>query len=673
LKYNGRGFRDVTAAFADRNMLFVHDPKRKGSGNTIIWFAADRSQKFLWYYVVPKTAWPSFGTPRVLVKKFLAPKAAPPARLPGAPPDPGTPVVRPRPTPPATPPAKVRPHPRPVSQWTTVSDLHQALSKAQLSGRMRRDGVTHPAYLLKHRFLLRVALTKAGGGSRSRTELILRLRSRPKQGLGKAWSDRREMRRAQIGANGRCRPLPGRQGGPEGRRCPVHFNGLGWRNLISAFTSKNMRIISDPNNPHQGNVVLWLAFDESQSGLSHRFVLRSSLPTFGKGHLALGFFAVSDGSGLTPTPRPATPSTPGAGWKALGAANHRATTRYSLTTRMRRDGVRAPAHLLKYRYLVRLSLTRAGGGRGHRSEVVVKMSSRPRAALGTAWSDHRRRWGAQLGARTACRAQRRAIDPFGGASRQQWHACPMQYNGLGWRNLISAFKSTEMMFITAPVRRGGGNQVLWLAFDKPQTLAYQPAVNDQAHRSSLGSVRVEKFVHGQATTTPHAGGGHTWKNRTGAHQYLHRNQLYWKIRRDGFKNPWHLLKKRYIVRLQITAASQRSDTVLRFANIPGMAMGRGSAARSSRSAVQAGTVTGCKATTGRTPHCPLHYGNLGWRNLSSGLRGKNLLFVNVPRGYGQTATTTIWMAFDSPQSLIRQRHLRTSRGKASVSITRYRW
>ncbi len=249
LQYNGRGFRDVTASFTDRNMLFVHDPKRKGSGNTILWFASARSQKYLWYYLVPKTAWPSYGSPRVRVKKFLVPKAAPPARLPGTPLDPGNPGVlpRPRPNPPVAPPVKVRP--RPVNRWTTLTDLHQALSKAQLTRRMRADGVASPAYLLKHRYLLRVALTKAGGGSGSRTELLLRLKTRPKKGLGKAWCDRREMRRAQIGANGRCRTLPRRQGGPEGRRCPVHFNGLGWRTLSSAYTTNNMSIVTHPNNP----------------------------------------------------------------------------------------------------------------------------------------------------------------------------------------------------------------------------------------------------------------------------------------------------------------------------------------------------------------------------------------------------------------------------------------
>ena len=82
VKYNGWGFVDVTSAMSKRYVLFVHDPKRKGRGTTVLWFASNRSQQFLWYYVVPKAKWPSFGQARVAVKKFLAPPDEPPARLP---------------------------------------------------------------------------------------------------------------------------------------------------------------------------------------------------------------------------------------------------------------------------------------------------------------------------------------------------------------------------------------------------------------------------------------------------------------------------------------------------------------------------------------------------------------------------------------------------------------
>jgi hypothetical protein len=50
--------------------------------------------------------------------------------------------------------------------------------------------------------------------------------------------------------------------------------------------------------------------------------------------------------------------------------------------------------------------------------------------------------------------------------------------------------------------------------------------------------------------------------------------------------------------------------------------------------------------------------------------GRTLLFVNAP-GAGQRATTTIWMAFDSPQTRVEYRPV--SSGRATVRVTRYRW
>lgn len=676
IKYNGSGFVDVTGAFTDRNILFVHDPAKKGRGNSIIWFAADRSQQYLWYYMVPHTAWPSFGHGRLRVSKYLVPVVQPPARLPGDPPDPGSPGVRPlprplpRPAPPALPPITKR---RKVSQWTTSSALHRATSKSALTSLMRQDGVTYPGYLLSHRFLLRVALTEAGGGSRSRTELVLRLLSRPSKALGKAWADRGDLRRAQIGATDRCRALRAGQGGPEGHTCPVHFNALGWRNLVSAFTSKNVRIISDPNNNNQGNVVLWLAFDSSQSGLTHKFVHRDSLPTFGPGKLSLGFYAVSDGEpGLQPVPGPTAPTTPG--WTALGTT-HRPASRALLRRRMRRDGVASPGYLLRYKYLVRLSLSGAGGGQGRRSEVVVKMGDRPRAALGMAWTDHRRRWGAQLGGLSSCKPVPRANNPYGGGYgvRRRWHACPLQYNGLGWRNLITGFSEKKVMLVTAPFTRGRGNQLLWLAFDNPQSaLAYRAVANDPSHHSSMGALHAELFSVG-ATSAPTAPGSLAWTPETGTHTQVHKNTLYWTIRRSGFNNPWYVLSHRYVLQVQLTTRGQRADTVLRFSGPPAKAVGNGIAAMSNRSAVQAGTLAGCTARAGQPAHCPLHFGNLGWRNLITGLTTRTLLFVNIPLDAQREATTTLWLSFDNPQSTVEVRHLQTGGGQATVTIKRYRW
>ncbi|MDY0001692.1 MAG: hypothetical protein RBU30_10385, partial [Polyangia bacterium] len=120
LNYNGRGFVDVTSSFTDRNILFVHDPARKGQGHTVLWFSSEQSQEHLWFYVVPKTGFPSFGFGRLSVKKFRVPSPEPLAKLPGDPPDPGNgprpgpgPGPDPRPLPPPDRPGGPGPDPLP--------------------------------------------------------------------------------------------------------------------------------------------------------------------------------------------------------------------------------------------------------------------------------------------------------------------------------------------------------------------------------------------------------------------------------------------------------------------------------------------------------------------------------------------------------------------------------
>ena len=701
-KYNGKGFVDVTSAFTGRNMLFVHDPKRKGRGYTILWFAADRSQEFLWYYVVTKTGWPSYGFGRLSVNKYLAPADEPPARLPGAPPDPGVrPTPRPTPTPPVTRPTPT-PTPRPgPAMWTNIATQPQPLSRQELARKMRADGVRYPAYLLRHKYLVRIALRNAGGGSRSRSELQLRFLSQPAKALGKAWADQPGLRRGQLGAEDRCRPLPAGQGGPEGKRCPVQFNGLGWRNVISAFSSVRMRAVVDPNNNGQGNMLLWLAFDHSQTGLSYRFVRRATLPSFGQGDVRIRLYerGGDDGSpspGVDPSPGPTPrPRAPGAGWTALGGA-HQAIGRAALAQRMRQDGVTHPAYLLRFKYLVRLSITDAGGSHSRRSEVVVRFPSKAKAALGVAWSDHRRRWGAQVGPLSRCRRLPQPRNPYGsggGWHRQpQGHVCPVQYNGLGWRNLIQAFSERQIMLVTAPWRAGRGNQLLWLGFDRAQdAMAYRAAVaaGHGHHGGIRARIQVQKYVVGpgagglQRTPpptwhrlpgappddgSPDAGSG--WQSRSGQHLRVPRNTLYWTIRRDGFSNPWYLLRHHYLVRVELTSKDTRAETVLRFQGRPSQAVGQGRAA--SRSGTQVGSPARCRRS-GRPGYCPLHFANIGWRNLISGLTGAKVYFVTDPGGYGRTATTTLWLAFDQPQRSVQWKRAGAATGHAQIRIQRYRW
>lgn len=735
-KYNGKGFVDVTRAFTHRNMLFVHDPRHKGKGHTVLWFAADRSQHYMWFYIVPKAGWPSFGKARVRVRKYLLPTPTRPVPLPTTPSDPGSP----RPggghgVPPARPGARATvPAPRPRAAtaptprravragpetWTTVSTFHQPISRARLAARLRTDGLRHPGYLLDQKYLVRIALVNAGGGSLSRSELQLRLLSQPIKALAKAWADLRGLKRGQIGAEDRCRPLPSGRGGPEAKRCPMQLGGLGWRNVLGAFSSVRMRLVVDPNNNNQGNMVLWLGSSSPQTGLRYRFAHRAALPSLGRGEVQVNLFELRESAGAgSPGPR-ATPPTDhgrkplpgGAGWTRLGSWAHRPTRREVLATRMRRDGVAYPQHLLRHKYLVRLSITRAGGTYGRRSEVEVRMDSTPKAALGVAWSDHRQRWGAQLGPVARCRTLPAARNPYGGAdrSRPRGHVCPIQYGGLGWRNLVSAFTATHVMIITAPGRPKRGNQLIWLAFDRPQpNLAVRPVRGQGANL--WARVRAEKLVIGHpAGQEPNAdGGGQTpgprrpgtspdqapptwkpvpgapggapsspgpgatgWRTQRSAHLQVARNALYWTIRRDGFANPWYLLKHHYLVRLEVFARDRRAETRIRLAAPPRLAVGEGRAA--SRSGVQIGPTRRCRRGAGQPAFCPLHYANLKWRNLASGLAATDLLVVTDPGGYGRRARTVIWLAFDRPQPSLEYQPIRTAAGQAALRVQRYRY
>jgi hypothetical protein len=702
LHYNGKGFVDITSTFTDRNVLFVHDPLRKGQGQSVVWIASDKPQKFMWYHVVPKTSWPSWDFGSLTARKFELPRPEGPAPLPGNPPDPGAPVprVRPGPTPPVTPP--VRPGPTPpvtppvrkstmpgvVSGWQTLSTLHRATDRADLERRMRADGVPTPGYLLAHRFLVRVSLTNAGGGSASRTELRLELRDRPAKVLGRGWADLKDLNRAQIGAESRCRALPDAEGGPEGRRCPMHFNGIGWRNLVSAFTSPAMRIITDPNDNQRGNVQLWLAFDTAQTGLRHRFVHRAGLPSFGGGQLAIQLFALGPQAGTDPAP-PARDPAAAPGLVPLGG-RHRPTDRAALERRMRQDGVTAPAHLLKHKYLIRMGVYRAGGTDGRRSEVIVQMARRPAAVLGIAWSDHRQAWGAQLGAASACKAVPRHQNPYWGgggeAAGGTTYNCPVHYNGLGWRNLVGAFTDTRVMLVTAPSAAQGGNQLLWLGFDAPEDgFGYQAPAGD-----ARGQVSAEKFVVGAAGDLPGWDGGAgagppaaappkrspapptapAGDTLRGQHVVQPRATLHQAILRDGFTNPDYLLAHRYLVRLEVSAEGQSAETVLRLGAIPRRAVGQGRAASGSRSAVQAGVLARCRPASGQGM-CPLHYAGLGWRDLGSGLADRQLFVRLIPGGADQTASTVLWLAFDAPEPALGVERLADVAGRARVQVQRY--
>lgn len=50
-----------------------------------------------------------------------------------------------------------------------------------------------------------------------------------------------------------------------------------------------------------------------------------------------------------------------------------------------------------------------------------------------------------------------------------------------------------------------------------------------------------------------------------------------------------------------------------------------------------------------------------------------MLFVTNPGKPGRSATTTLWLAFDSPQDLLEYKGASANGGAAMVTAKRYRW
>lgn len=514
VKYNGKGFVDVTKGFTDRNILFVHDPGTAWQGNSVVWFAASKPQRNMWYYVLPGARGTKFGFGKIEARKYeIEPGSAPrPGRPgPGLPPTPHTPRVVP-----SKPPAK--------ATWQKVMTTHRRVGRQALERKMAADGVPSPGYLMTLPYVVRLAVLDTGSGSASYSELEVRFRTRPKKALGKAWADRTDISRAQLGAAGACRKRKSRKGpGRKARTCPMHFNGIGWRNVVSAFKSKRMVIINNPNNAKQAGTILWLAFDRPQSLITWRAILPRTYPTFGVGRVSVEKFSLvaaaggpTPGPGRPPAPRPGTgtlkPPSFGTGpakgrrWKSM-AATARTVNRWQLAGVIRRDGLVGGAYLQRFTHLVRISLTNTGGGSGRRSEVVMRFGAPIALALGKAWADRHEMGRAQIGPPKSCRTGLYRNLPAG------WRTCPVHFNNLGWRNLTRGLANKKLvLFINQPARAYKGHTVVWFGFRKDPG-AVRVYHYKRAGRYTLGTGRLnvtrikvtQARVRPPSTTPPPSG------------------------------------------------------------------------------------------------------------------------------------------------------------------------
>ena len=123
------------------------------------------------------------------------------------------------------------------SSWRRLDAPHVKATRARLARLLSRDGVPQPERLLRHRYLVRVEISGAGGGTALHSEVVIRFRSLPKRVLAKASNPGGpQPGRAQLGAFAACKTRPG----AVGRTCPLKYNGRGWVDVTRAFTHRNM-------------------------------------------------------------------------------------------------------------------------------------------------------------------------------------------------------------------------------------------------------------------------------------------------------------------------------------------------------------------------------------------------------------------------------------------------
>ncbi|MBU1070699.1 hypothetical protein KJ975_14135 [Myxococcota bacterium] len=115
--------------------------------------------------------------------------------------------------------------------------------------------------LLTYRYMLRISLKPA---SNARQALELTLPAQPKLILGRSQSatgttsDNARIGMVQLGKPGTCR-IKGDQ-----MHCPMHFHGLGWRDLSGGFLKGKTRIIFAANSKSEvQEMVFFLAFEQA--------------------------------------------------------------------------------------------------------------------------------------------------------------------------------------------------------------------------------------------------------------------------------------------------------------------------------------------------------------------------------------------------------------------------
>ena len=145
-----------------------------------------------------------------------------------------------------------------------------------------------------------------------------------------------------------------------------------------------------------------------------------------------------------------------------------------------------------------------------------------------------------------------------------------------------------------------------------------------------------------------------WKPRAKKLNVLAPWQLSRTLRRDRIRGGRVLMRYPYLVRLELRntggGTGRRSEVGLRFKASIRLALGKAWADNSAMGRAQIGAMRECRTGIYKSlppgwRTCPVHFNNLGWRDLSSKLSGKKkILVINQPRN-PKKANTILWFGF----------------------------
>jgi len=274
----------------------------------------------------------------------------------------------------------------------------------------------------------------------------------------------------------------GEAAGGTSYNCPVHYNGLGWRNLIGAFTDRRVMLVTAPTAARGGNQLLWLGFDAAEDGLGYVAPSGDAL-----GQVTAEKFVVGGGRDLpgwdggagsgppAAAPPKRSPAPPAAAADDTLRGTHVQQSRATLQQAIQRDGFTNPDYLLAHRYLVRLEVS----AEGQSAETVLRLGAAPRRAVGQGVAPSGNRSAVQAGVLARCR-------PASGQGQ-----CPLHYAGLGFRDLGSGLADPAIFVRLIPgAADRTASTVLWLAFDGPVPAIGVERLADVAGRAK---VRVQRY------------------------------------------------------------------------------------------------------------------------------------------------------------------------------------